>query len=297
MRCLHIRGKMTRRAKRTKATPNKIEPVKIKGPGDCLSMDQMESYTPGFVAQLKGFLTGTRYTACTVFTNHYSRLSRVYMQTNLTETENLKSKHAWEDYCTKHGVVTNHYHADNGHFANAGFLQDLNIKGQTITFCGVNAHFQNGISEKRIRDLQEAARTSLLDAKSQWPKAINASLWPYAMRYANDVYNITPHWKGMHEGRTPLELFSNTKVQPNLKDYHPFGCPVYCLDSDLQAGKSINKWLLRARLGIYLGFSPNHAHNVGLVLNYRTGLVSPQYHSSMMTLGRPWTTSITKLRM
>eukprot|EP00980_Cylindrotheca_fusiformis_P030679 scaffold25213_cov162-Cylindrotheca_fusiformis.AAC.2 len=40
------------------------------------------------------------------------------------------------------------------------------------------SHFQNGISEKRIRDLQEAARTALLDAKSRWPKAISTALWP-----------------------------------------------------------------------------------------------------------------------
>jgi hypothetical protein len=25
---------------------------------------------------------------------------------------------------------------------------------QTISFCGVNAHFQNGVAEKIIRDLQ-----------------------------------------------------------------------------------------------------------------------------------------------
>jgi hypothetical protein len=38
---------------------------------------------------------------------------------------------------------------------------------QTISFCGVNAHFQNGIAEKIIRDIQEQARTMLLHAKSR----------------------------------------------------------------------------------------------------------------------------------
>eukprot|EP00526_Cylindrotheca_closterium_P019851 CAMPEP_0113628660 /NCGR_PEP_ID=MMETSP0017_2-20120614/14853_1 /TAXON_ID=2856 /ORGANISM="Cylindrotheca closterium" /LENGTH=233 /DNA_ID=CAMNT_0000538979 /DNA_START=376 /DNA_END=1074 /DNA_ORIENTATION=- /assembly_acc=CAM_ASM_000147 len=110
------------------------------------------------------------------------------------------------------------------------------------------------------------------------PTAISTALWPYALRYVNDVYNITPHISGLHEGKTPMELFAGVEVVPNLKDYHPFGCPVYCLNNKLQAGKSINKWLPRARLGIYLGFSPNHARNVGLVLNHKTGLVSPQFH-------------------
>lgn len=270
-------GKMTKRARRTKAKPKPIKPVPIEGPGDCVSIDQMESYTPGFVAQLKGFLTGTRYTAATVFTDHHSRLSKVYMQTNLGSVENLKSKQAWEDFCSKAGVQTKHYHADNGHFADSAFINDVANKGQTITYCGVNAHFQNGISEKRIRDLQDGARTVLLDAKSRWPRAISTALWPYALRYVNDVYNISPHQKG--DGQTPLELFTDVQVAPNLKDYHPFGCPVYCLHNKLQAGKNINKWLPRARLGIYLGFSPNHARNVGLVLNPRTGLVSPQFHA------------------
>ena len=34
----------------------------------------------------------------------------------------------------------------------------------------------------------------------------------------------------------------------------------------------------RARLGINLGFSLHHARSVALILNPRTGLVSPQYH-------------------
>ncbi len=31
-------------------------------------------------------------------------------------------------------------------------------------------------------------------------------------------------------------------------------------------------------MGIYVGRSPNHAGSVALVLNPKTGLVSPQYH-------------------
>ena len=31
-------------------------------------------------------------------------------------------------------------------------------KEEKMSYCGVNVHFQNGIAEKRIRDLQEHAR-------------------------------------------------------------------------------------------------------------------------------------------
>jgi Reverse transcriptase (RNA-dependent DNA polymerase) len=59
---------------------------------------------------------------------------------------------------------------------------------------------------------------------------------------------------------------------------HPFGCPAYVLDSQLQSGKTIPKWESRSRLGIYLGPSLQHARSVGLVLSLSTGMVSPQFH-------------------
>ena len=64
-----------------------------------------------------------------------------------------------------------------------------------------------------------------------------------------------------------------------LRELHTFGCPCYILDSRLQTNpKGVPKWEPRASLGIYLGQSPAHAANVALVLNPKTGLVSPQFH-------------------
>ena len=63
-----------------------------------------------------------------------------------------------------------------------------------------------------------------------------------------------------------------------MKDTHTFGCPVYALQNNLAAGSKIPKWAPRARLGLNLGPSPNHARNISLVLNLNTGLVSPQFH-------------------
>ena len=141
-------------------------------------------------------------------------------------------------------------------------------------FCGVNAHFQNGIAEKRIRDLQEAARSQLLHAKHRWPSAVDTCLWPYAIRYANDVHNSTRVGRSM----TPIELFSSTTIRPKLKHFHSFASPVYVLKNKLQAGQSIPKWESRSRIGLYLGPSPRHSRSVALVLNLATRLVSPQYH-------------------
>jgi hypothetical protein len=41
----------------------------------------------------------------------------------------------------------------------------------------------------------------------------------------------------------------------------------------------IPKWEPHARMGIYVGRSPAHASNVALILDPRTGHVSPQFHA------------------
>ena len=168
-----------------------------------------------------------------------------------------------------------HYHADNGQFADNLFLEDVTKSRQTISFCGVNAHFQNGIAEKRIRDLQESTRKQLLHAKAHWPDAVELNLWPYALRNANHLCNMLPD---KEDGTSPLERFARTNVSPKLKENHAFGCPVYALQNELAAGGRIKKWDPRARLGLYLGPSPRHASSISLILNLETGLVSPQYH-------------------
>ena len=63
-----------------------------------------------------------------------------------------------------------------------------------------------------------------------------------------------------------------------MKHVHTFACPVFVLQNALASGKSLPRWSPRARLGLNLGLSPNHARNVYLVLNLITGCVSPQYH-------------------
>jgi len=63
-----------------------------------------------------------------------------------------------------------------------------------------------------------------------------------------------------------------------MKIFHTWGCSIYALHNTLQAGSQIQKWNSRARLGINLGLSPKHARSISLVLNIKTGNVSPQFH-------------------
>jgi len=87
---------------------------------------------------------------------------------------------------------------------------------------------------------------------------------------ANELHNVTPC---IGQVTSPLELFTNSEVKPSLHYYHHFGC-------HLQAGQKGWKWEDRARVGIYLGPSPQHARTVALVLSLTTGLVSLQFHCS-----------------
>lgn len=274
--CLY--AKATRRQWRSKTSKNRII-KKATRPGQCVSVDQLVSPTPGLIAQLTGRLTTKRYKYATVFVDQYSGMGYTYLQQTATAEETIKAKKAFEAFAATHGVFRiEAYHADNGIFRANLWQQHCRNQGQPLTFAGVNAHHTNGAAEKRIRDIQELARTMLIHANRRWPAAITTNLWPYAIRMATDVINNTPRLQDQDK-REPVNIFSSTRdVQINSKHWKPFGCPVYVLENELQAGQIYHKWRDRAKVGIYLGKSPQHARNVALVLNLTTGLVSPQFH-------------------
>ena len=59
----------------------------------------------------------------------------------------LEAKQAFEALALSHDITTKHYHCDNGHFADNDFVQAILHSKQTVSYSGVNAHFQNGIEE------------------------------------------------------------------------------------------------------------------------------------------------------
>lgn len=271
-------GKATKRPWRQKSSRNRDESSKPKQPGECVSVDQMHSPTPGLVAQVSGTLTTKRYKVATIFVDQYSGYSYVHLQESTGAEETVRGKEAFERHMASMGVKVQHYHADNGVFRSRLWEQHCYDKRQGLTFAGVNAHHQNGMAERRIRLLQELTRTSMIQAQRRWPDAITTNLWPYAMKMANEAHNATPNPKST-EGYSPLQMVSKSKVATNPKHWRHFGCPVYVVEADLQGNKGIfHKWRDRATLGVYLGRSPQHSRSVGLVLDLKTGLVSPQFH-------------------
>ena len=111
---------------------------------------------------------------------------------SITSKETIEAKQAFERFATDHSVCIKHYHADNGRFADNAFKQHCSQQQQQITYCGVNAHFQNGVAERTIRDITESARMMLLHAKARWPSAVHLCLWPYAIRTVVYVHNNVP---------------------------------------------------------------------------------------------------------
>jgi hypothetical protein len=247
--CLY--GKATKRKWRSKHADNMKESHVPTRPGEVISIDQMISPTAGLVAQNTGILTKARYKVATVFIDHATDYSYVAIQKSTSAEETIKAK----------------------------MLFERNAYDQGLTFAGVNAHHQNGKAERRIRELQDMARTMLIHAKHRWPTAITANLWPYALRMANDVLNSTPSSK-FPDGRIPISSFSKSNISTNPTHWQPFGCPVYVLTTSRQTSGIQNKWAERSKVGIYLGRSPQHAQSVALVLSLETGLVSPQFHVS-----------------
>ena len=265
-------GNITKRPWRVKGD-NKATAKTATYPGQVVSVDQLESTSPGFIAQLKGTLTQQRYKYATILVDQFSRYTFVYFQKRVTSQETVMAKHAFKRSAEQRGIKIKHNHAYNGRFADITFIQDCQANRQSLLYCSMNAHFQTGIAEGHIRDLQERTRTSMLYAMNKWRKMVIINLWPYAMRHANDEANATPR-KGQE--LSPLELFSGVQIAPKLRHFHAFGCPTYVLDNALRSGQEAPKWKERSRLGVYLGPSPNHTRYMALVLNPRTGHVSPQ---------------------
>jgi len=229
-----------------------------------VAVDQLESSIPGFKGQMTGKLTNQHIVASTIYVDHASDLSYVYHQTSITSEETLKSMLAFEKCAASHGINIKHYQADNGRFKDKLFSKSIEEKGQTISFCGVGAHHQNGIAEKKIGDLQRRATALLLNAQRRWSDAINTHLWTYAIRAAYDSRTYAP----TNENDTcPMSRFCNTASLPTIQNQYHFGCPTSMLQKEHQDHKKIRKWSDRTRIGINLGYSSRHALSVSLILN------------------------------
>ena len=151
--CLY--GKAHKKPWRTHKIDAKIKPSIISGA--VVSIDQLESLIPGFVPITRGQPTTSHYRGASVFADHASGFTYGHLHQAMTTQQTINAKHAFERIAEQHAVCIRHYHCGNGRFADRAFMNDVRKEGQTITFCGVGAHHQNGVAERHIRDITESA--------------------------------------------------------------------------------------------------------------------------------------------
>ncbi len=175
--------------------------MSFSGPDPLVLVDQMVSTQVGFFAQLKGKLTVQRYRGAMIFVDHYSRLRFVHLMRDQSSAETIKAKRTFEQFAADHGVQIKHYHCDNGRFADNAFKNSCESSRQRLTFCGVNAHFQNGIAKRVICDLSESARKQ--SCCTHKPVGQQQYIWPCGhMLCAAPRSYSTPYrcWRKAHRG-------------------------------------------------------------------------------------------------
>ena len=109
-------AKATRRPWRTKLKRQQRELLKKK-PGSGVSIDQMTTTTPSYVAQMKGIPTKHRYTAATIFVDQTTRYTYVHLQFSTSADDTIEVKRCFEEHMASLGHKVEHYQADNGIFA------------------------------------------------------------------------------------------------------------------------------------------------------------------------------------
>ena len=246
-------------------------------PGDCVSWDQ-------YVVPHRGRLYSSagkerecmRFGGGSLAVDHASKKVFIHHQVSLQASDTLVAKRLLERNARAVGISISRYHADNGVFASEEFKADCELKNQRLTFSASNSHHQNGVAERYIGTISRMARSMLIHSALLWPRSHDVKLWPMAMDYAVFLWNNLP----MDDGMSPEEKWTKTKFQNynHLRKAHVFGCPCYVLNPKLVEGQKIPKWDPRSRQGKFVGYSKNHATSAGLILNRRTGYISPQFH-------------------
>jgi hypothetical protein len=170
-------GKAHQRPWRHKGIHNHKKLRTATAPGQVVSVDQLVNPTPGFVPTHRGRPTTKRYIGATVFANNFSDFTYVhFLMTKMDAESTIEANLAFKRVSSSHGVTIRHYHSDNGLFDMKAFKNSISKVGQTLSFCGVNAHHQNGKAENIIKDVTTGGRTALLHAAHRWPAATDASL-------------------------------------------------------------------------------------------------------------------------
>ena len=272
-------GKAKRKSTGAKLTVDskiKVLSKDILIPGQKVSMDHFSVSTKGrLYSGFGGTKDDEKYKGGVIFVDHASGFVYVVHVLNFTAGEALRAKLEFESVMANHGITVVQYHTDNGTFTAQEFSKQIDSNYQMMTLSGPGAHHQNAVAERAIGTIISLARTTMLHAKLRWPKAISSDLWPQAVDYAVQNYNIGPR----ENNTSPADMMYRTTTDRKVfADMHVWGSPVYILNPKMQDGHKIPKFDPRSRRGVFLGLSKRHASNVPVVLNLETNRISAQFH-------------------
>jgi hypothetical protein len=167
--CLY--GKASRKPWRSK--PRTRTATKV---GEIVSVDMLKSPIPGLIVQMNGWITRRRYWYSTVYVDDYSRFGYVHSQKMQSAAETLEGKLIFERRAALYGVKILHYHADNRICVSKARKEDCLQKRQGFCYSGVNAHFQSGVAERRIREVHDTVRVMLINSQTRWNEAVMTNL-------------------------------------------------------------------------------------------------------------------------
>ena len=203
-----------------------------------------------------------------MWVDHFSRYLHANCHEQATIQSALESKESFELFAKCYNVQIKHIHSDNGVFTTKAFKDHIIACDQQQSFCGVSAHWQNGVIERYIGIITTHARTMLLHPMQIWPDIVTSEFWSYAFLHAVHLHNCTLR---SNETKSPFTLFTDEDMNHTTNDFRVFGSPVYVLDQTLQSGTlSPGKWKERSYQGIYVGHLPHHVSNVILMYNPKT---------------------------
>ena len=119
-------------------------------------------------------------------------------------------------------------------YKSKAFKDDLELRGQSMSFSGVGVHQQNGVAERSISTVVNSARTMMLHQALLWPEHFDMRLWPFALTHAAYSWNILSN--GLN-GLTPIEIFTGTKMENKA------------LRSEKTWGARLTFWIQSYRMG------------------------------------------------
>ena len=122
------------------------------------------------------------------------------------------------------------------------------------------------------------ASTMLIHQAAHWQQKLDSaaetSRWPVGVQMITHIHNHAPK---IENRLTTHEMWTRAN-DPVRKSHnlHVFGCPMHVLQKEIADGKKMPRWKNRLTRGVCVGASDKHSGDAPLVLNPRTGKISPQ---------------------